>query len=264
MSHHPTELLEAYALRLLSPALEQEVADHLADCAHCRAEVAAQEDALPLLAYAAPPHLPPPDLEDRLLARVAQIRRDERMASPATTPPTPIVGRPARSAPMPPRRVWVSALGALAAVVILALVATRLFSSGSTPISYRDRLASQARAALHAPHAQGAFLTATTIGPPDAVAVLATDPATDRGVLLVGHMPSLPSNQTYEFWLVHTMNGQATSTAQGPITLRADGTGELDIPAAGVTLIQNAGISVEPVGKPITTPDSPMLLLLRA
>lgn len=262
---HPTDLLEAYALRLLSPATEQEVAAHLAECAQCRAEVAAQEAVLPLLAYAVPPHQPPADLEDRLMTRIDHLRDDEQAASAPTPRSRPLHAiTPARTTTSPRRIPWVGAVGALAALLVVALVGARLLTNGaSAPLSYRDHLALQARTALHAPNAQIAFLSATSAGPQGAVAVLASDPATNHAVLVVGRMPTLANDHTYEFWLTHTTgSNQIVTIPAGTFTVGQDGAGELDFQSpVAVSQLQNAGISVERAPG-VTHPDSPMLMLL--
>jgi len=271
ITEHPTELLEAYALQLLSPETAAPISEHLLNCAMCQDSVQELEETLGQLAYAAPYQSPPPGMEERFFARFAAEKEENR--TPVASTPKTAIARPARpqisTAVHPPlvatvrqpTRLWRVSISAVAAVLVIGLLGVWL--AGGRATTTRLTLEQQAVAALNVPHPQVFQLASTSEGPHGAQAVMAMDATTYRGVLVVAHLPALAANHTYEFWLVQTDSaGQHTAPA-GTFTVQRDGTALLRFKASTPETVQNAGISLELTGG-VTTPDSPMLLLINA
>ena len=78
---HVYELLPAYALHCLDAEEASRVAEHLASCAECRAELLAYQTVAGRLALGAPDTAPPAHLKNRLLAQVQAPQ-----AAPARAP----------------------------------------------------------------------------------------------------------------------------------------------------------------------------------
>jgi anti-sigma-K factor RskA len=107
---HVDELIAGQALYALSPADEERVALHVAECDRCRRQLREAEALAASLAYAVPAAEPPPDLRDRVLAAVEPVVE----AGPA---------RPAEVRPeLRRRRTW-SWWPRFAAVAVPALAA---------------------------------------------------------------------------------------------------------------------------------------------
>jgi RNA polymerase sigma-70 factor (ECF subfamily) len=84
--HHPADSLGAYVLGALDDDGAREVADHLAGCAACRAEVAGFADVTAALGDTPPEALldGPPEHGDLLLQRtLRRVRRERRVGSRA-------------------------------------------------------------------------------------------------------------------------------------------------------------------------------------
>jgi anti-sigma factor RsiW len=112
---HVDELIAGQALYALSPADEERVALHVAECDRCRRQLREAEALAASLAYAVPAAEPPPDLRDRVLAAV----------EPVVEAAPPARGAEARPEPARPRRTWTwwprfaaVAVPALAAAVV--------------------------------------------------------------------------------------------------------------------------------------------------
>lgn len=282
MTEHPLDLLESYALRLLLPESETEVADHLQACDGCRQRVRDIEQTLGLLAYATPPRELPAGSEDRLLARIEALRLEERAArhasigqpsvsaSPVSAPqPRRLVPRQLRRASWPSRAVY--ALGAAAAVLLLAI--GMLGANLSATHATNDRLTAQVRAQQTAlaliadPNVIVRALKPTERVADGAQGKMAMNPQTNQGVLVVSHLPTLSRGKTYEFWLVHetpTSNGTTREdvTPVDTFTVDANGSAVVSFTSrASFDSVRNAGISIEHSGG-AAHPDSPMIMLL--
>lgn len=70
---HVDELIAGQALYALSPADEERVALHVAECERCRRQLREAEALAASLAYSVPAAEPPADLRDRLLAAVQPV-----------------------------------------------------------------------------------------------------------------------------------------------------------------------------------------------
>lgn len=148
---HITDLAAGYALGALSPDERTMIDAHIAQCADCRADLAAMLGLASLLPLACDSVAPPPSLKERVLeAAVADARAGASIArrpSPAD-----------RSNPWAPRMVpaaWTWIAGAAAAVaIVMGIVAMRT-------IHERDAL--QAQVASMSTHLSQAALTTAAL-----------------------------------------------------------------------------------------------------
>ena len=283
--NHPTDLLEAHALQILSPETAAEVDAHLTTCPACQEELAQVTTTFALLSYAAPMEPPPSAMEDRLFAKIASLRAEDQQQNkgvelapseidsvvPVTMQPVPVplpvADNKSRITSLPlyrqQRLPRVALIASIAAVFLVGFFVVRQIG-GSTvtgPVTLRQ----QAITALHAQGTTQTFvLGATENGPHTATGVVAIDTSTGKGVVIVTHLDLLPANKTYEFWLVHTGNkGQEPVTIpNGTFTVDASGKGVYHFTSTGpVNTISNVGVSLERTGG-VTVPDSPMLMLV--
>jgi anti-sigma-K factor RskA len=218
------ELLPGYALGSLSPEEAEAVRVHLAHCRDCRAELAKYQDVTGSLGLAAAEHEPPPDLEARLL---------ERIASEATRSAL----RPRRSAAALQRRSapWRAhpVAAAVAAALILALGATNvvLLTKLPRPRSAGPSLVTVALVGTNA--ARGAYGT------------IVLDMDDNRGVLAVRGLEPLDPGRQYQLWI--TRGSERRSG--GLFSVTDDGYGSLQITVPReFTGFTGFGISIEPSG----------------
>lgn len=168
-------LLPAYALGALDPADAGKVAEHVADCAVCQAELARWVGVVAELAQAAPPVEPPPSLQARLSALTA---------SSADASNAPALSRSDTRRLRRRRPTWLRAprlgyaLAGFAIVLLVIVVAVLQWGGGATaeiPLYGEDGVAS------------GAL-------------VVAADAR--RGTLTVTGMPPLPADRQFQLWLI--------------------------------------------------------------
>jgi anti-sigma-K factor RskA len=163
-------------------------ARHLETCAACRLEVDDLRAVVDVLPLAAPQHVPPPELRDRIMRVVDAEAELLRAAGPeADLPPQPQRG--SRRGPL----AWLGGLGpALAAGMACALIAVGvvvgIVASGSGGGGVREFRAA---------------------APPGARAALHVDG--DRGELHLSKMPPPPAGRVYQVWIVRG-NGGPTPT----------------------------------------------------
>ena len=206
------ELLPAHALGALDPEERRELETHLAECAECRAKLAAWGDSLEALAESVPSVRPPAAARERLMRRVEADS-----------------GRPGRR-----RGGTRAAIGraAVAATVAAALLAGLLAGSSWTKARsgrelavrraeiarLEERLAASRREIREARLELAALTELAAIlatAPPGREVVLAglepapesrgrlyVDPAAGRGVLVAGNLPELPSDRVYQLWTI--------------------------------------------------------------
>lgn len=241
MTEHPLDVLENYALRLLSPESEAGVSEHLARCAECYGRLLDIEQTLGLLAYSVPMYEPPDGTEERLLARVTALRQEERAlrrsanASPEPLPepvsatssassassvranvvPVPIATSPAsqrhRGRLQLRRTVWPSrvvyGLVAAAAVLLVAVgtLGANLIATHSTNGQLQGEVRAQqtALALFGDPNTTIRQLRVSEPEANGAKGKMAMSPKTNQGVLVVSHLPQLAHDKTYQLWLVH-------------------------------------------------------------
>ncbi len=258
-----TEQLAAYAVGALDPDELAALEAHLADCAHCRAEldrllVAASALALSAGDAAEPPGhfarfaarldaLPPepaPAVEPPgHQARFLQKLEAESDAAPAARP-APAAPPPARSplTAAPPARPWWARLGPRTGWALAGTLAVLVVLAGVWGLAAQQRAAdAEQRAAAAA--AQLATVTvqrdalAAALADPATRSIALTgsgglqaaqvqllaDPQTGRAVLAANALPPPPAGKVYELWLI---KGQ-TPVAVDVFTPDAQGRGLL-------------------------------------
>jgi anti-sigma factor RsiW len=119
LSHTEIEdLLGAYALDAVDGDEARQVADHLVECARCRAEVAEHREVAALLAQGGSPA--PAELWDRIAASIDGTGPSEQ--DKVLVPPPPLFSSPRGDRRRRPRRSRLTlSLAAVAAAVIAAL-----------------------------------------------------------------------------------------------------------------------------------------------
>ncbi len=118
---------------------------------------------------------------------------------------------------------------------------------GAWGISLRQQLsrAQQEAALFQASDVQVASLPPNEGTPQNARITFVKSASLNRALLTVNGLPVLPSNRTYQFWLLK--DGQPVSA--GLLAVAADGTGRINVASAEpINVYQQAGITVEPAG----------------
>lgn len=242
------ENLDIYALGALDGGDLREVASHLATCADCRAEAQRAEKAVAYLAFAAPPA---PRVSADLKTRVLAAAHNER-----TPQARPSSGAPARRPRLSFR--WPSFRLAPAAALASLVIALGVFAWA---LSLQGRLERQASeiAQLQVRSQQYREMTdllttpgliervmAATDTAPRATALMYLVPSGTKACLLARDLPTLPSNQAYQLWLIDA-SGQRTSG--GVFRARSDGSAWLvfDAPRP-LSTFAAAGVTIEPAG----------------
>jgi hypothetical protein len=224
------------ALRALEPDEEDRVAEHLRECAACRALLSETHETMAALAHAAPPVEPPPSLRARILAAAAA--EPDRPAAPvsgppepetpipAPTSPTPIPPEvPAAPSPAPPRRA--AAVLALAAVVAAIVVFAARGAVSPGPADPREAVAQRAQQVVASAEARDPSVRTGSLivpGSGTVAAVVLDDGTAPRVVPLA--MPAVGSGRDFVLWRVAgdaatpvgTMDttGNLTPTTPGP------------------------------------------------
>jgi anti-sigma-K factor RskA len=254
MSHEPFDTLAAtYAVGALDGDERAEFERHLAGgCAACEATLRGSAEALAALARSGPPMLPPPEVKDELLRRIA-----------ATTPG----GRP---------RPLVWAVGTLA-----AMIAGAAFTGAFVASRYEGRLGQMAREAaalrtrverdeaalreqiavyrsavdlLRDPKTQ--IVTLHGLGPsPEATGRVIWHPV-NGGHVFVANLPSAPPGKAYELWTI----ADAAPQPAGLFQVDASGRGTHRIPPLeGGKPVKVFAVTLEPEGG-VPAPTGPMVL----
>ncbi|RME83204.1 MAG: hypothetical protein D6775_08765 [Caldilineae bacterium] len=221
---HVQDLLPAYALGILDAEETARVAEHLASCATCRAELASYEEVVDTLPLAAREVAPPPHLKQRIMQAA--------MAGQAVTSPqqTPSLGQWLRDL-----FAWrVPAWGVAMVAVIL------LLAGGNLALWQQLR---QARTTVSTPMRIVALSGTETA--PAATGLLIFDQEGFVGTLVVDGMPPLDHEHQYQLWLIE--NGRRDNG--GVFSVEADGYGWLQIRGEKpLSSYQAFGITVEPAG----------------
>jgi anti-sigma-K factor RskA len=258
MNHEPFDTLAAtYALGALDGDERAQFERHLADgCNVCAETLRDSAETLAALARSEPAAIPPPEVKDALLRRIAAI--------------TPVQ----RERPQPRRLVW-------AAATLAAMIAGAAFTGTFVASRYEGRLGQMAReaaalrervqrdeAALREQIAvyQGAVdllrdpatqvVTLHGLGPsPEATGRVIWNP-TSGGHVFVANLPAAPAGSAYEMWTI----GEGAPQPAGLFKVDASGRGTHRIAAVedgkpvkvfAVTLEPEAGVSA---------PTGPMVL----
>jgi anti-sigma-K factor RskA len=222
---HVTELLPGYALGCLDEADAILVAEHLAVCDDCRAEVIAYQAVVDEMALAAPSAEPPPGLKLRLMDR-ARPSRPVEFAQPQTSWWRHLTRLMQRSAP-----AW----GVASLVLIVALVTSNLWlwrqlnrpEEGAQP------------GMLHT------ILLAGTETAPQATGLIVISADGEHGTLVVDSLAVLGQDQQYQLWLIQ--DGERTNG--GVFSVNPEGYGSLWVESPQPLSSYSAfGITIEPAG----------------
>jgi hypothetical protein len=207
MTHDMTaDLLGAFALDALEPFEADRVREHLTTCPRCREELAQYHHIAGMLANASGGA--PDGLWDGIASR---IKRPPTIQSTFPEPrPTlrgPSIG-PAR------RRLqrWPAALGAAAAAIVVAILGIQVQHldrrvTQVAAVAGPRNLSNAAHSALVNPQAHRTLLKST--GTDSHVAAEVVSLPTGAAYLFNRDMPALPSNQTYQLWVI--TDGRAVS-----------------------------------------------------
>jgi anti-sigma-K factor RskA len=215
---HFHDLLPAYALGCLDADEASRVAEHLAGCAQCRADVVVYQSVAGRLALGAPDAVPPAELQQQLMAQIGAAP-----APPARAHASPWRGRSAA--------MW----GVAALVLLVALAASNLWW-------WQRSARSGARVG---PANMQAVAMIGTGRAPEATGTLLITADGEYGTLIVDGLPVLGRGLAYQLWLIR--DGQRVSG--GVFAVNAEGYGVLEVssqePLSGYT---GFGVTIEPEG----------------
>jgi anti-sigma-K factor RskA len=175
---HVLESLPAYALRALDETEARTVSAHLAGCLICRTELQGYEAVARQLALAAPDMAgPPPELKERLMARIGRLQSAEEQ-------------RPVARGQgwLRLRPVW----GVAAVLLIVALTTVNLL--------LWQRLNNPE--VLTGPRGMRAITLHSTEAAPQASGFVIMGEDGENGVLVVDEMPLLEPAWEYQVWLI--------------------------------------------------------------
>ncbi len=217
---HVTDYIPAYALECLDAEEREQVAQHLASCPACQAELRAYQSLVGELSLAVPRLTPPAGLRQKILGAV----------TPAPSRPVAQPGIFSRlgtffQAALP---VW----GAVSLVLVIALVVTNVIAwqkvqSSPNPVTFH-------------------VITLSSTQPnSNATALLVISDAGKYGTLVTDNMKVLDSQWQYQLWLMK--DGKRTSG--GVFTVNAEGYGWLKVESQASLLdFTSFGVTVEPKG----------------
>lgn len=218
MSSDIHALSGAYAIDALDDVERARFERHLAECEACREEVDSLREVGVLLAGAMQT-APPPELRDRVLTGISQVR-----------PLPPVVPQPAvrRS-----RRPW--ALSAAAAAVVLAVgagvVAWEPWEDPQAALTATERVLE----APDAEHYEQSF-------PDGSTATVVRSPGLGRAVIVTDDMAPPPEGKVFQVWL---QDDSGDMLPAGVMPVQPDATVLLEGDAGAA---DGAGITVEPEG----------------
>ena len=220
--HSVRDLLPGYSLGILEEEEKNEVREHVAACAACRAELASFREVAGRLAAAAPLRDLPPELEARILRGIGTLRATRKVTTPR------------RNASSRRRAPW-PALTAIAAMFAMALgVGNLLQWTGVLQPPLRGK--------------QPRLTTALLSGTGDArnaYGAIVLDPMDNKGVLAVTGLQGLDSGHQYQLWLIK--DGQRRSG--GVFSPDAEGYGSMLLTVPGdFKDFHSFGVTVEPRG----------------
>ncbi|MCB9419011.1 MAG: anti-sigma factor [Ardenticatenaceae bacterium] len=217
------DLIPAYALNSLDAEDAEMVAQHLAACPDCQAELAAFAGVVDALPLAAADVEPSTALKEQLMRQIRVKTGEETAVSPQTTPPT----------------IWQQFIRALSDFIAgprwqpAAVLAVLVLLIGSFFIWQRASV----------PPTQ--FVLTATEAAPEAQGIIEVMGDGRQATLTVTGLPELdPANQ-YQLWLIQ--DGQRTSG--GIFSVQADGSQTITIDAPQPLPDYAAfGITIEPAG----------------
>jgi len=266
--HISQEDLALHAMQALSSEESAPIRVHLAECAVCRAALAALSGELALVAMSVEQHAVPVGARQRFLDRIA----------PAAAPAQPVPQTAAETtvvsidSPRPAPRVapWIP-WAAVAAMILVAVSLQWRVSSLNKELQLQsDEIARQTAASararevldvLTAPAAQRVVLTAAKT-PPSPTARAVYLPSRGALILQASNLGLIPAGKVYELWVIPA-NGAPIPA--GLFRPDASGSASVVLPelpkgvpakAFGVT-IENAGGSATPTAPIVLSGSAP-------
>jgi len=210
------ELLVPHSLDALEVSEARELEAHLEHCAECRAELVSLRDGAALLAHAAEPAAPRPEVRARILESLGAKQGDERPA--AITADKVVTLRPRAD-----RNIWTWGLrlaAGLAFVAVLigmivlwrrevklrqeiALLDRQINTQQHELARDRDVLGRQreALALLNSPNAKKLEMGGTQTAQ-NARGSFVYDQKTGKAVFLADGLPATPADKAYELWFI--------------------------------------------------------------
>jgi len=265
MNAHPQydEDFELYELRVLDGSDKAEFATHLAGCAECRAKLESARSRLVLLALAAPDSEPPPAARERILARFRERGPRRREEAPAF-----------RARGGFRTRVWAWSWAAACLVFLVAAVwLARENARLSKRLAELELTQKQLEAAsqdLKTAAARAQAVLDVLTGPQTVQVELspsATHPVPhgkafynrSKGLLFyTTNLNSLPSDRTYELWLIPT---EGKPVDVGIFNTDTRGNGQVILPSLSPGLTAKAfAVTIEAAGG-VPAPTGPMVLV---
>jgi anti-sigma factor RsiW len=244
--HTESDLVGAYVLDALEESERDAFEAHLVTCAPCRAEVADLLEVVDVLPLAVEPVEPSEHVKTRLLDAIAQEAN-----------PRPALRVMPGEAPAPAWRRGVrryeAALVLAAAVVIAAL--------GVWNVQLQHQLTTEKQRAAYGQDVSHALLNGASVAALSparagtaARAALVQPKNGAAPYLLIGNMPSAPTNKVYELWYlrgstpyrVRVFNSSSTDTAVVPLPTAATSYG-----VAAITIENGPNGSDRPTTTPI-------------
>lgn len=239
----------AYAVDALDDLERARFEQHLAVCADCRAEVTSLRESAGLLGVLTDV-APPPQMRDRLLAGIKEIRplppeTPTSIEGLGTAAPDDTSETSSPAAPAGPRHRGWRLLAAAAAV--LAIVGTGTVAVVELTRDDSTQTVSTAERVLSAEDAT----TVSAELPRGAHARIVRSISEGKAVLVTSDMPPAPDGKVYELWLQHdnimVPAGLMPDDSDQTIVLEGDAA---DASAAGITVEPDGG-SKEPTSAPI-------------
>lgn len=259
LSHNQIqELIDLYALGALEPDEIELVEDYLAQSSDARAALEQSRQVVAALAWTPEQHDPPAGSYERFMQRMGVADAPVPVAVPrpvqSIATPVPTFGARLR-AMFAPRNRWATSFAAMMLLVALGF--------GGWSLSMQRQVATLNADVAH-------YRTITTLlsdpgtrlvalksesGPAQTARTqLLVNTERDQGYLVASGLSALPTNQTYQLWMI--ADGKPIS--MGVFGTDAQGKAEVlmqDLPPAGA---QNVfGITIEPSGgsqQPTSTP----------
>ncbi len=223
---HVINLLPAHALGCLDECEAAEVAEHLATCAGCQAELLSYQAVADQLALAVPGATPPAELKRKVMASLQQVPHSKPVAAPRLSGRQRLSGLFYRAAP-----AW-----GLASLFLVAL----LLVSNLWWWQREDRAAP-----LITQGGMQVIALAGTGAAPGAVGTLVISRDGEYGTLVVDGLPALEDDLQYQLWLIH--DGQRASG--GVFSVNPEGYGALWVSSPeSLSSYAAFGITIEPAG----------------
>ncbi len=203
----------------------RQVAEHIAACGQCSAELEAYQALVPRLALAAPDSSPRPQVKHALLGSL-EAQPDTAGPRSRTASVNWLAGLFGRSAP-----AWV----ALSLVLVFALAAGGIWLWTQ---------AAEQRGAVPGEQMEVVALAGTAAAP-DAHALLVISGDGESGALVAEHLQPLQEDEQYQLWLIR--DGQRTSGAV--FSVDEDGYGLAQVESPDLLSAYSAfGVTIEPYG----------------